>query len=239
MSSTGTGWLPTLEVLAREAALAEDRRRVFGSATTERLPAFAYRWEHVQQVVRNGRWLLTQVQADAEVVMAACWLHDVKKGEPDHARQGAAFARTFLPTTDFPPEKIEAVAGAIALHEGLIRPAADWNRDAGTPFRAAPPLEPIEAALLWDADKLSKIGPLAFLHFLPTHTLDLHISGEGHITTEKTVSLAQGWMDRIDRPMLASFNTLAAQRKAMELHAAYEVFWGAAAEAISLGLEVE
>ncbi|MBA3533831.1 MAG: hypothetical protein H0T73_18085, partial [Ardenticatenales bacterium] len=153
--------------------------------------------------------------------------------------RGAAFAREFLPTIAFPSEKIEAVAEAIAQHEGLTRPAADWRKREGTPFCAAPPLQPIEAALLWDADKLSKIGPLAFLHFLPTYIMDLHRTGEGTLTTAEIITRHEGWLEQIGRPMLASFNTVAAQRKAMELHAAYEVFWSAARDAISLGMAEE
>ncbi len=225
-----SAWLEACRAVAREAALREDRARA-GVADGARLPAFAYRWEHVQQVAANGRWLLTQVEADAEVVLAACWLHDVRKEEPEHARRGAEFARAFLPESDFPPHKIEAVADAIAQHEGLMRPAAEWSKEAGEPFRPAPPLRPIEAGLLWDADKLSKVGPLAFLHYLPAHLLDLHARGEA-TTTDALIARNRRWLDTLAPRLIASFNTVAAQRKAMQLHAATESFWASAEQAV-------
>jgi hypothetical protein len=49
-----------------------------------------------------------------------------------------------------PPAKIDAVAEAIAKHKGL------W---------VTKPVEPL-AAVLWDADKLSKLGATAVLHFV-------------------------------------------------------------------------
>lgn len=224
-----TPWLEAVQAVARDAALAEDRARQGWAAEDPRLPPFPYRWEHVQQVARNGEWLLTQVAADAAVVRAACWLHDVKKQEPHHAARGADFARTFLPQTDFPPDRIEAVVQAIAQHEGLWRAAEGWQPDQ--PFRPAPPLAPIEVALLWDADKLAKIGPLAFLHFHPAHLADLHAAGHT-TTTEQLLQRNRRWLDTLAPRTLASFNTLAAQRRALHYHAAYDLFWQVAEEGL-------
>ena len=107
--------------------------------------SFNYRWEHVTTVVTLALRLAGLTGADAEIVEAAAWLHDVRK-HPDgnrHPIAGAAFARDFLPATDFPPGKIEATAAAIADHMGL------WRDE---------PLTVLEAQVLWDADKLAKIG---------------------------------------------------------------------------------
>ena len=117
---------------------------------------FSYRWEHVQEVVRLACWLAEQLAADSEVVEAAAWLHDVCKGQPKHALAGAAEAEHFLPTTDFPAAKIPAVLAAIREHEGLYRKVN------------ASPLEPLETAILWDADKLSKLGVQALAFSLST-----------------------------------------------------------------------
>ncbi|MGB5058955.1 MAG: HD domain-containing protein, partial [Candidatus Promineifilaceae bacterium] len=82
--------------------------------------SFNYRWEHVQSVVTLATRLGELTGADLEVVEAAAWLHDVRKDAGDsHPRQGAKFAREFLPQTTFPPEKIERVAQAIEDHMGL------------------------------------------------------------------------------------------------------------------------
>jgi uncharacterized protein len=115
-------------------------------------PVFDYRWEHVKAVVPLAVKLAKLMEADVEVVEAAAWLHDVRKGSGNnHPQKGAAFARRFLPETDFPPQKIEAVAAAIADHMGLYLDQ---------------PLTSLESQVLWDADKLAKLGITAAMHWL-------------------------------------------------------------------------
>ncbi len=139
--------------VCREAAHAQslqEARAAWGVSGDAPVP-FNYRWEHVTQVVSLAKRLARATQADLEIVEAAAWLHDVRKEESSHAKAGAQAAREILAATDFPPEKIEAVAYAIRQHAGLTR------------RNGAPPLEPIEAAVLWDADKLTKIGVQALM----------------------------------------------------------------------------
>lgn len=113
---------------------------------------FSYRWEHVQAVVSVAAKLAELTGADADVVEAAAWLHDICKEAGDrHPQEGARFALRFLPTTDFPPKKIKRVAKAIEEHMGL------W-RDK--------PLKKLESQVLWDADKLTKIGITAAVHWM-------------------------------------------------------------------------
>jgi hypothetical protein len=225
-------WLEAVEEVAREAAFREARQRQ-GTPDAGGEPVYSYRWEHVQQVAKNAGWLLANTEADPDIVLAACWLHDVKKGEENHARRGADFARSFLPVTDFPRKKIERVADAIEQHEGLWRAASDWEEEAALPFRAAPPIEPIEAAVVWDADKLSKMGPISLLHFLPSQILEQQRKGR-QLTTEAIIERNREWLDTVAPRMLASFNTVVAQQRALHLHAAFEVFWQAAEETIHL-----
>jgi uncharacterized protein len=142
-------WREVVQAAARKAALAEDQKR-WGDARTP----FDYRWEHVQAVVRLAMRLAECTGADREVCEAAAWLHDVTKIDSrehrtDHGLDGAAQAREILAGSDFPAGKIEAVADAIAKHVGLETSA---------------PVEPLEAAVLWDADKLSKLGATCVLH---------------------------------------------------------------------------
>jgi len=138
-------WREIVQSTAREAALVEDRER-WG----EDAPPFQYRWEHVQAVVRLAIRLAERTGADREVCEAAAWLHDVaKNGSKNHGQDGAIAARRILPETDFPADKVEAVADAIGKHVGL-------SHDD--------PIEPLAAAVLWDADKLSKLGATIVLH---------------------------------------------------------------------------
>lgn len=221
-------WYQAVRLAARRAALADDQARA------QRKPPFAYRWEHVKQVVRNGNWLLSQVEADHDVVLAACWLHDIAKRKRRHAAAGARYARKFLPDTGFPADKIEAVAAAIEMHEGLFRAAEGWTARSGEPFRAAPPIEPIEAALLWDADKLSKVGPVAYTHFV-AFEFDQRARRGRRITTAQLHARTRRWVEEMAPRIIASFNTEAAATKAREFQGAYDQFWRVADDMLALG----
>jgi uncharacterized protein len=170
-------WRKAVRKAMRAAADKEARQR-YGS----RKPSFNYRWEHVTAVVTLARKLAELTGADLEVVEAAAWLHDIlKERGTTHPAEGAAFAREFLPETDFPAEKIEAVAQAIAEHTGL------W-RDK--------PLTTLESKVLWDADKLTKIGLTAAFHWTglaladgkPMRTVDLIRRGRTNAWQRKTVN---------------------------------------------------
>jgi uncharacterized protein len=139
-------WRTAVQEVMREATEREILNR-YGSMDV----SFNYRWEHVTSVVSLATKLAELTGADIEVVEAAAWLHDIRKGSGDmHAIEGAEFATTFLKETDFPPEKIERVAQAIREHMGL------WREE---------PLENLEDMVLWDADKLAKIGLTAVFHW--------------------------------------------------------------------------
>ncbi len=150
----GQGW----ENLCR--ALADKRSRQEEELDWN-LPAdaplpYRYRWEHVKDVVENARLLARRLGADEDACVAAAWLHDIRKLEDQHGRRGAAEAVQVLKATDFPQHKIGTVDIAIRLHEGF----SSGRRDR--------PLEPLEAAILWDADKLTKLGVPQLAHILGT-----------------------------------------------------------------------
>jgi uncharacterized protein len=167
--------------------------------------AFNYRWEHVQAVVRTALRLAELVGADAEVVEAAAWLHDVAKlGHREaHGREGAAAARAILAQSDFPPHKVDAVAEAIAKHVGLFVPPESK-------------IEPLEAAVLWDADKLTKLGALAVLHFVG------YGAARGRGTREMIERLpgVGNWQLKT----VQSFQTEAARMAGAERWAAFQAF---------------
>jgi len=117
-------------------------------------PYFNYRLEHVRQVERNATRLLGEVGGDEDVVLAAVWLHDRFQPQfegADHAARAAAWAGENLSALGFPAQKLAAVCHAVAHHSddpGVISPEAH------------------EARVLWDADKLAKVGPVEVVSFL-------------------------------------------------------------------------
>ena len=201
-SSNPPAWRNAARDRMHAATLAELR----GRHGTEKV-SFNYRWEHVTTVVTLALRLAELTGADAEIVEAAAWLHDVCKfsdGER-HPQAGAADARAFLPTTDFPPGKIDAVAAAIADHMGL------WREE---------PLTVLESQVLWDADKLAKIGLTAVFHWTGGA-----LAGERMHTLERLIHRAQAndWLPKT----VASMHTAPAKQAAAQRLAAYRALYEA------------
>lgn len=167
-------------------------------------PVFDYRWEHVKAVVPLAIKLAELVGADVEVVEAAAWLHDVRKGAGNnHPEKGAAFARRFLPQTDFPPEKIEAVAQAITDHMGLY---------------LKKPLNNLESQVLWDADKLAKLGITAAMHWLGGDVA----KGQRHTTRDL---IENGRSTDWQKKTVKSMHTAPARKAAQKRLKAYNQLW--------------
>lgn len=109
----------------------------------------AHDLQHLQRVWASAQLLLARApQADALVVMAACFLHDLvnlPKDAPDRAqasKRSAQLARHQLAWLGFPAEKLDAVAHAIEAHS----------------FSAAVTPTTLEAQLVQDADRLDALG---------------------------------------------------------------------------------
>lgn len=165
---------------------------------------FNYRWEHVQAVVQTAVKLAHLTGGDSDIVEAAAWLHDIRKEAGDrHPQEGAKFARKFLPKTDFPSEKIEAVAQAIEDHMGL------W-RDK--------PLKNLESQILWDADKLTKIGTLIIFHWTG-HWL----TKSKEVTTEAILENGRS-VDWIPKTV-ASMHTKPAKKAAKKRYKTFQKIW--------------
>ncbi len=189
-------WRDAARAAMHEASLAELRGR-HGTADV----SFNYRWEHVTAVVTLALRLAELTSADAETVEAAAWLHDICKfsdGER-HPIAGAGYARSFLPTTDFPAGKIDAVATAIADHMGL------WREE---------PLTVLESQVLWDADKLTKLGLTAAFDWLGGSLAGKHMHPLAQLIHR---AQSNDWMPRT----VSSMHTAPARRAARTRLAAY------------------
>jgi uncharacterized protein len=161
-------------------------------------PVFDYRFEHTQAVVKIARWLAPLAGADLDTVECAAWLHDCRKflsqhrDKDTHAQDASAAVEGILAGTDFPGAKIPAVRHAIEHHVGL---------------RLTRKLEPVEAACLWDADKLSKIGAASLVHFMCI------AGGFEPIHTGDVIQRGLRWLERA-RDIAASMNTQPARMEA-------------------------
>jgi uncharacterized protein len=182
-------------------------------------PIFDYRFEHTLATVKIARWLAPLADADGEVVECAAWLHDCRKffnqgagkgkakvkgkGPDRHAQAASEQVERILAGTDFPPAKIAAVRLAIEQHVGL---------------RLTARLEPVEAACLWDADKLSKIGAASLVHFACI------AGGFEPVDTAAVLERGEKWLQRA-RTIAACMNTeparVEAERRVAFLEAHY------------------
>lgn len=178
-------WRTSVRELVTSRARREMKRHAGGQALN-------YRLEHVKEVVRLSLWLGKVLGADLEVLEAAAWLHDIAKesgkppsGDDAHGREGAREARQLLQGTDFPSEKLDSVCQAIERHVGLYK---DHR------------VEPLEAAILWDADKLTKLGATALVLYLAG------LPSRGCSTLEDIADDDEGWLDLAGR-IAASLNT--------------------------------
>jgi len=125
-----------------------------------------YRKEHTLTVVGLARTIADKTGADILICEVGAWFHDLGKcfnprlspeenlkRKKEHGLYGAEEAREFLTQKKADPDFIEEVYIAIKDHVGLTRKGRE-------------PMTPLSAAVIWDADKLSKIGWSAWLHFL-------------------------------------------------------------------------
>ena len=114
---------------------------------------------HLHRVWRNASLLLQDYpEADALVVLAACYLHDLvnlPKNDPERhlaSRKAALLASRQLAELDFPRAKLAAVAHAIESHS----------------FSAGITAETIEAKIVQDADRLDALGAVGLARLFYT-----------------------------------------------------------------------
>lgn len=143
MNSLLTHWHPLLVQLAESAS--------GGDA--------AHDSNHLHRVWRNASQLLEDYpEADALVVMAACYLHDLvnlPKHHPERSmasRQAALLASRQLAALDFPARLLSGVAHAIESHS----------------FSAGIHAESIEAKIVQDADRLDALGAVGLARLFYT-----------------------------------------------------------------------
>ena len=119
----------------------------------------AHDLNHLHRVWQVARTLLdSHPDADALVVLAACYLHDIvnlPKNHPERAqasRMAAVHARDHLARTGFPADKLDAVTHAIEAHS----------------FSAGIAPTTLEAMIVQDADRLDALGAVGLARLFYT-----------------------------------------------------------------------
>jgi uncharacterized protein len=138
----------------------EAARQYWPSPNSFGPPFFNFRLEHIRQVERDALHLLSKERGDEDILLAAVWIHDRFQPQffgAQHAQKAAHWTRNNLAYLGFPEHKVEAVARAVELH---TRQTMDIRR------------EEREAQLLWDADRLARLGPMNLISYLMCHLCD-------------------------------------------------------------------
>jgi hypothetical protein len=94
------------------------------------------------------------VGGDEEVILASVWIHDrfqPQYKDNNHPVEAEQWAREHLAALGFPEDKVEAVCYCVANHSN---PPGVIPEDAQ------------DARILWDADKLSKVGAVSIAAFI-------------------------------------------------------------------------
>jgi uncharacterized protein len=148
---------------ASDADLASWRARLSALAAAVGAETFetdgAHDANHLERVWRNARALLADhPEADALVVLAACYLHDIvnlPKNDPARhlaSTRSAERARRELDAIGFPRARLDAVAHAVAAHS----------------FSAGIAPATLEARIVQDADRLDGLGAVGLARMFYT-----------------------------------------------------------------------
>jgi uncharacterized protein len=116
-----------------------------------------YRWEHTLRVVQYGLELAKAENADEEIVIAACLLHDIAKltnqsNDVGHGRAGAKMVRPLLNKLGYARADVDNICFAIARH-------VDGQAGFEHP-------QTIEAHVVSDADKIDRFSGYRILRAL-------------------------------------------------------------------------
>jgi uncharacterized protein len=144
-----------LEEIVRKGSEKAAREEWISVQANHELALYNYRFDHVKYVVDIAKNIAWQVGADKQIVTLAAWLHDIAKpgmgGIQKHGDAGAERAREILLAKSINPEVIDRVCDTIRKHVGLTLDE---------------PVQPLEAQVLWDADKIVKLGAIGLIHFM-------------------------------------------------------------------------
>jgi hypothetical protein len=123
-----------------------------------------YRWLHTLRVTNIGVRIARAEKANLEHVVLGCLLHDVAWFDDpvehrDHGRLGAQVSRPFLTELGLPPEDVEAICYAIAVH---VDDKADFDHPVT-----------LESKIVSDADNVDRFDAYRLLLYCQNEMDDL------------------------------------------------------------------
>jgi uncharacterized protein len=113
-------------------------------SSKRQLPYGSHGFEHTERVYNLCLHLGKVLNADQTILLPAAILHDICRGEENHAKAGAVIAAPILRIFGFDEDKIQRIQKVIISHS----------------FSAGQTPESLEAKILSDADKLDALGAL-------------------------------------------------------------------------------
>ncbi len=111
------------------------------------VPPFNYRYDHVFEAAQIAKYLARKTSANYDVAVLGAWMHDIAGPRTwknyNHWELGAERARGMLLDEGMDSDSTERICDAIESHGG---------------YTAEKPLENLENQIVWEADKLTKVG---------------------------------------------------------------------------------
>ncbi len=160
-------WLNTLR--SHISGVTDDKAAEYWPPFREDLPPYYnYRLEHIKLVECDALHIHTIERGDLDVLLAAVWAHDRFQPQfngEQHSDRGAQWARDYLKFIRFPDSKIQDVCMAIKWHGHVEMDIPDKYH---------------EARILWDADRLARLGAADMLNFMLCHTSVDFLGGLEH-----------------------------------------------------------
>ena len=175
-----------VESTTKKAAIEEWEK----AGEKQRIPLYNYRLDHVKQVVKLAKHIGPTTDVDMEIVTLAAWFHDLAKPGlegieiRDHGIVSAELAEHWMIEKGYNHELIAKVSDVIRKHVGL---------------KLDKPLEPIEAQVLWESDKIMKLGLVGLMQYVLNgvrYTPGQEL-GDIAIKLQEFLTLAQGIADSV------------------------------------------
>lgn len=215
MSADTSEWLTRLREEMVEISTSA-AREFWPGPTAASPPYFNYRLEHIRQVERNAKRLLAQLGGDSDVVLASVWIHDrfqTQFTDSNHAARAAEWSGENLSSYRFPADKVEMVCFTVAHHSdvpGSIPPEAK------------------EARILWDADKLTKLGPSSIVAFLCSNPAFPAVE----VTYASVAQSGQEFLKEVE-PLIGKFYFEVSREWALERFKVQRTFYDVLAQEVS------